>query len=172
MNLANALFGSLFISLFVLHASSPWAASNSNADPHPGRVTFIYDDGVSQCGVDATQRMFEVSYYAGGPGIRPCDVNRIRYIKFDSVRSAVTVRLWSYMRSGEPGGCQPGEKHNFTLYLRTLKNPTHTQRIQLQNLQDIKENEPVQPGVLLTKKIITNPDTIDRRLSCVEIIYD
>lgn len=172
MNNLNSAVLNTFLAIFFLHATPSLAGTESTTDTNPGRITFIYENGIEQCGVDASPQVFEISYYAGGPGIRPCDHSRVRFIKLDGVRSAVTIRLWSYLRGGKPGGCQSSETHNFTLYLRTIKNPTNTQMIDLRNFADYPLNTPIQPGVTLTNKYIKDANKIDKNLSCVQVIYD
>lgn len=168
----KTILHSLLLSTFLLQASSSIASSSNEVIENTGTITFTFDDYESSCRVDDKAQMFEVSYYAGGPAIRPCPPNKISYIKLDGVRSAATIRLWSYLRSGQPGGCQFDQTHNFTLFFRTLKNTTTTQNIRLDDLFDISEGTVLQPGIQLIKKDITNKDKVNKLISCVQIIYD
>ncbi|MDQ0123248.1 hypothetical protein J2W17_002195 [Pseudomonas lini] len=173
MNYLRSFAFNTFLSTLLLQAMPSLAGEESKAETNAGRISFVFDDKISLCGVNATEQMFEISYYAGGgPGVRPCPVSKIRYIKLDGVRSAATIRLWSYLRSGRPGGCHPTYAHNFTMYLRTVNAQTSTALIDLSTLKDQPLNTPIQPGVVLKRKEISNPDKIDHNLSCVEVIYD
>lgn len=162
----------LFFFACLLQTASSVAGTPNEINNSAGSIIFTYDNNQSSCRVDDRQQMFEVSYYAGGPGIRPCEPNKISYLRLEGVRSAATIKLWSYLRSGEPSGCHFDDTHNFTLFFRTLKNTTTTRDIRLDALFDVAEGTVIQPGIRLIKKDITEKDRINKKLSCVEIIYE
>lgn len=170
-NLRSTLHGLFFCTCLLL--AMPSIADTSNEPHHnAGTITFTFDNNSGSCHVSDSEKKFEISHYVGGPQPRPCEEDRISFIRLDGVRSAATIRLWSYLRSGNPVGCQFDETYNFTLFFRTLKDTTTTQNIRLDELFNASEGTILQPGIKLIKKDITNKDKINKKLSCVEIIYD
>lgn len=164
-----ALFAACLLHINLSLADTETHSPNDSA----GTITFVYDLGEGECTVQAIPQKFQISHYAGGPGeIRPCTNRKVRYIKLNNVRSAATIRLWSYMDGSKPAGCDPNETFNFHIEFRTIKNATSTSMIAFDTMQPYKENEVIQPGLRLIKKNITDYNNTNRNLSCVEVLYN
>ena len=173
---------------FVSRLISPLCIAMLLYNPHSiaaepinnGTITFLYDLGEGQCTVPVSDKFQLGIYHAGEENEQhPCKGHSVRSIKFNQVRSAVTVTLASHFdKWGHAIGCSyltetaDGQPNNFLIKLRTIKTMPSQSPIALDGIFPEHVGKPIIPGVLLQSRVVHNPDDVNRELSCIIINFD
>lgn len=168
----NSIFR-LLIPLLVLlffNNSKLFAADTIHTD---GTLTFIYDLNEGQCTIPVSDgRVHEIHHGDKPTPAQPCKGHSIRAIKFNEVRSAVTVELSSELdKWGHGIGCEDNPD-NFKFEMRTIKNNPSSQPIALDDLKADQVGLPIIPGIVLKSRWVTDPNNVNRELTCIKINYD
>ncbi|MCW8275007.1 hypothetical protein IMF27_04245 [Pseudomonas sp. PCH199] len=160
----------LLLAVLVSHTSSLLAEDSINAD---GSLTFVYDQNAGQCTIHIKDGlMHEIHYGDTGTPEQPCKGHKIRYVRFNQVRSAVSVELSSELdKWGHGIGCDDNPD-NFKFVLRTIKNMPSNADIALDEITDGHVGTPILPGVLVKSRWVSDPNNVNRELTCIKIKYD
>lgn len=148
------------------------------ADPaNNGTLTFIYDLNEGQCTIPVNdKRQLEIHHGDKPTSAQPCKGHSIRYIKFNNVRSAVTVSLGSTLDKWDHAvGCPDNPNlppDNFLFELRTIKNMPSSEPIALDGITNNHVGRPIIPGVLVKYRQVSDTDEVNRQLSCIRINFD
>lgn len=139
-----------------------------------GTMTFTYDLEEGQCVIPVTNGAV-VNIHHGDTGNQPgapCKGHSIRYVRFNQVRSAVTVELSSEQDQWGHGiGCNDNPD-NFKFVLRTIKSNLTTTDLALDGITAAQVGFPVMPGILLKSRWVSDPNDVNRELTCIKVTYD
>lgn len=140
-----------------------------------GTITFIYDHGEGECTIPANDK-YQLEIYHADDEFDQCKGHSIRAIKFNGVRSAVSVWLGSHFDDWNHAiGCafDPGVgPNNFLFELRTTTNMPSSQPINLDSIADEHVGKPIVPGVKVVSRRVNDREQVNRELSCVRIRFD
>ena len=166
--------------LISLYVTTLFGSSYSFAEEttNNGTLTFIYDLDEGQCTIPVSDKRELQIYHTDRPTPdQPCKGHSIRYIKFNGVRSAVSVWLGSqFDKYNHAIGCaylDPGvSPNNFLIELRTTKNMPSNEPIALDAIAPKDVGKPFVPGVLVKSRWVNKNDEVNRELSCIRINFD
>ena len=108
--------------------------------------------------------------YAFNVDDQPCTNDRMNYFQFDGAPSATLITLYSNSDKGKKT-CQEnsGVTHGWKYTIKTIKQPTTTQWVKIDDLHSKLVDDIVVAGVVLVEKYERSGDRIDE-LSCVKVV--